>query len=78
MSKTTNKFSSEVRQRAIRLALGHEHEHPSRWAAIMSISVKIGWTAQTLKEWMKKAEVDARKRADAPTAMSERKKALEC
>ena len=52
-SKTTNKFSPEVRSRAVRLVLDHEHEHPSRWAAIISIAAKIGCTPQTLLEWMK-------------------------
>ncbi len=58
MSNTTNRFSSEARARAVRMVLDHEGEHPSRWAAISSIAAKIGCTAQTLNEWVKKAEVD--------------------
>jgi putative transposase len=57
-SKTTNKFSPEVRARAVRMVLDHASEHPSRWAAVTSIAAKIGCTPQTLHDWVKKAEVD--------------------
>ena len=50
MSKTTNKFSPEVRERAVRLVLDNEGQHASRWLAVMSIAAKIGCTPQTLNE----------------------------
>jgi len=76
-SKTTNKFSPEVRSRAVRMVLDHESDHGSRWAAVVSISTKIGCTPQTLHEWVKKAEVDSGKRSGMPSEVAERLKALE-
>jgi transposase len=76
-SKTTNKFSPEVRARAVRMVLDHASDHPSRWAAVTSIATKIGCTPQTLHDWVKKAEIDSRKRAGVPTDMTEKLKALE-
>jgi len=77
MSKTTNKFSPEVRARAIRMVPHHEGEHPSCWAAALSISAKIGCSALRLLDWVKRTEVDSGKRAGVPSDMAEKLKALE-
>ena len=76
-SKTTNKFSPEVRARAVRMVLDHESEHASRWAAVSSIAAKIGCTGQTLNEWVKQAERDTGRRPGPTTEMATRLKALE-
>jgi transposase-like protein len=77
MSKTTNKFAPEVRERAIRMVLDHESDHPSRRAAVTSVAEKIGCSAHTVLEWVKKAEVDSGKRGGVPTETAEKLKALE-
>ena len=77
MSKTTNKYSPEVRERAVRMVFENQSQHESRWSAILSISAKIGCAPQTLNEWVKKTEVDRGERAGVTTEMADRLKALE-
>jgi transposase-like protein len=46
-----NKFSGEVRARAVRMVEEHRGDYASEWAAITSIAGKIGCTAETLRRW---------------------------
>ncbi len=75
--KTTNKFSAEVRERAVRMVRDHPGDHASQWAAIASIASKIGCTAESLRRWLRQAERDAGMRPGATTDERERIKALE-
>ena len=77
MSKTTNKFSPEVRERAVRMVFDNAGQHGSRWQTVMSIAAKIGCAPQTLNEWVRKAEVDSGKRPGVSSEMADRLKALE-
>ena len=58
--KKSNKFSPEVRERAVRMVQEHRGEYPSLSTAIESIAPKIGCVPQTLNDWVKRVEVDSR------------------
>lgn len=72
-----NKYSQEVRERAVRLFRESVADHPSEWAAMQSVASKIGCTTETLRNWVRRSEVDAGARAGISTSERERMKELE-
>ena len=73
----SNKFSPEVRERAVRMVQEHRGEYPSLWAAVDSIAPKIGCVPQTLLEWVKRQEVDIGVRDGVTSTEAQRIKELE-
>jgi len=71
------RYPLELRERAVRLVLEHREEYPSEWAAILSISQKCGMGHETLRKWVRKAEVDQGTRPGVSSSEAERIKDLE-
>ena len=57
-----NRFSEEVRARAVRLVLENEGNYKTRSECLRSISSKIGCSAETLRDWVKKDDIENGKR----------------
>ena len=62
------RYPPEVRERAVRLVLEHQEDYNSQWAALTSIADKIGCTAETLRKWVRRAEIDQGQRAGLTSA----------
>ena len=73
----SNKFSPEVRERAVRMVQEHRGEYPSLWAAVESIAPKIGCVPNTLHHWVKRSLIDSGARAGVTTSEALRVKELE-
>jgi transposase len=57
-------YPSEVRQRAVRLVLEQREQYESEYAAITAIAAKVGIsTPETLRKWVRQAEIDSGRRA---------------
>lgn len=71
------RYPAEVRDRAVRMVFEHAGEYDSQWSAIVSISGKIGCSPETLRRWVRRAEVDTGLREGLTSADRSRMKELE-
>ena len=62
-----NRYSPELKERAVRMVLEHRPNHTSQWATIRSVAEKLGCTTEALRRWVAQAERDAGQRPGLST-----------
>jgi transposase len=70
-------YPREIRERAVRMVLEHQQDCDSQWEAICSVAEKLGPTAETVRKWVRRAEIDGGVRAGVTSAEGERIRQLE-
>jgi transposase len=71
MARMSHRYPQELRERAVRLVFEGRDEYESEWAAIESIATKLGiGSSETVRKWVRRAEVDAGQRPGVTTQES--------
>ena len=76
MSGST-RYSPELRERAVRMVFDRREDYKSEWATVTAISKLLGMSPETLRGWVRRAQVDQGNRAGLTTDERARLKALE-
>ena len=71
------RYPAELRERAVRMVLENERLYGSQWEAICSVAEKLGPTPETVRLWLRRAEIDGGTRAGVSSAERARIKELE-
>jgi len=64
------RYNQDTRAKAIRLVREHAGDYPTEWAAITAVAGRLGMSAETLRKWIRQAEVDAGKAAGVTSSES--------
>jgi|SRR5439155_7129701 len=70
-------YPPELRERVVRMVFEHREEYDSQWAAIISIGEKFGISYETVRTWVRRAEIDGGSRPGTTTDDPARLKELE-
>lgn len=62
-----SRYDGEMKAKAVRLVREHGEEYGTEWAAIRTISARLGMSAETLRKWVRQAEVHAGQAPGLPT-----------
>jgi transposase len=63
MSRQGSNYPRELRERAVRMVAEVRDDYPSQWAAIGAVASKLGiGSSETLRKWVRQAEVDGGER----------------
>jgi transposase len=65
-----SRYDQDTRAKAIRLVRDHAGDYPTEWAAITAVSGRLGMSAETLRKWIRQAEVDAGEKPGTTTEES--------
>jgi transposase len=65
-----SKYDASTRAKAVRLVREHAGDYPTEWAAISAVSGRLGMSAETLRKWLRQAEVDAGEKPGTTTQES--------
>ncbi len=74
---TRKRYSPEFRERAVRLVEEQQKEGSSEWAAIQSLSEKLGCVPETLRRWVRQSQRDQGTRPGLTTDERAKLKQLE-
>jgi transposase len=67
MSEGSRRYPPELRERAVRMVFEHQGEYRSQWKAICSIGEQLGVHHESLRVWVRRAEVDEGRRPGLST-----------
>lgn len=69
MASRQRRYSEQTRERAVRLVRQRiEGDERSEWQRISTVAEKVGISAETLRRWVRVAEVEAGEREGVPSA----------